>query len=83
MKEYSAMQHPHSPTLDEIAQRAREIWSVSGHPFGHDTSIWLEAKRQLTVDLPWSNSAFLVGPTSAPGSAGHESSSSTIENSGH
>lgn len=38
----------HSPTHDEIAQRAQEIWRGYGSPSGRDTEIWLEAERQLT-----------------------------------
>jgi len=38
----------HSPTHEEIAQRAQEIWQRYGSPGGRDTEIWLEAERQLT-----------------------------------
>ena len=38
----------HSPTHDDIAQRAQEIWQRYGSPEGRDTEIWLEAERQLT-----------------------------------
>jgi hypothetical protein len=37
----------HSPTHDEIAQRARELHEKSGHPGGRDLEFWLEAERQL------------------------------------
>jgi hypothetical protein len=37
-----------SPTEQEIAQRAREIWNSRGQPAGQDTEIWLEAERQLS-----------------------------------
>jgi hypothetical protein len=36
-----------SPTHEEIAHRAQEIWQKSGNPGGRDTEIWLEAERQL------------------------------------
>jgi hypothetical protein len=35
------------PLHDEIAQCARELWSQSGRPQGHDEAIWLEAERRL------------------------------------
>ncbi len=38
----------HSPTHEEITQRAQEIWQRYGNPGGRDTEIWLEAERQLT-----------------------------------
>lgn len=38
-----------SPTHEAIAQRAQEIWHGRGSPSGHDTAIWLEAERLLTV----------------------------------
>ena len=38
----------HSPTHEEITQRAQEIWQRYGSPGGRDTEIWLEAERQLT-----------------------------------
>lgn len=40
----------------EIAQRAREIWSARGKPGGCDTEIWLEAERQLAAAAPSSSS---------------------------
>lgn len=35
------------PTHDEIAGRARQLWSDYGQPSGRDEEIWLEAERQL------------------------------------
>lgn len=47
----SATLHPASdtrtPSPDEIAQCAREIWTESGQPQGRDDVIWLEAERRL------------------------------------
>jgi hypothetical protein len=34
-------------TQDEIAERAREIWTTRGSPAGQDCEIWYEAERQL------------------------------------
>jgi hypothetical protein len=36
-----------TPTHDEIAERAREIWILRGSPVGQDSEIWYEAERQL------------------------------------
>jgi hypothetical protein len=36
-----------TPTHDEIAQQAHELWQDRGCPDGQDTEIWLEAERQL------------------------------------
>ena len=44
-----------SPTEQEIAQRAREIWNSRGQPAGHDTEIWLEAERQLSTPAAANN----------------------------
>ncbi len=35
------------PSHDEIAGRARQLWSDYGQPSGRDEEIWLEAERQL------------------------------------
>jgi hypothetical protein len=39
-----------TPTHDQIAQRAREIWERRGCPQGQDREIWLEAEAQLTKE---------------------------------
>lgn len=39
----------HTPTHEEIARCAEQIWQDRGHPAGCDTEIWLEAERQLTL----------------------------------
>jgi len=36
-----------SPSHDEIAQCARELWTESGRPDGRDEAIWFEAERRL------------------------------------
>ena len=36
------------PIEEQIAERARQIWSHRGQPAGQDTPIWLEAERQLS-----------------------------------
>jgi hypothetical protein len=36
-----------SPSEQEIAHRARELWNERGQPAGQDAPIWLEAERQL------------------------------------
>lgn len=40
---------PPSPSHDEIARRAHEIWTSRGSPSGYDIGHWLEAERELTV----------------------------------
>jgi hypothetical protein len=39
-----------TPTHDEIARQARQIWQNRGCPSGNDTEIWLEAERTLNED---------------------------------
>ena len=36
-----------TPSHDEIAQCARELWTESGCPEGQDYAIWLKAELQL------------------------------------
>ncbi len=36
-----------TPTHDEIARQAQELWQDRGCPAGRDVEIWLEAERQL------------------------------------
>jgi hypothetical protein len=36
-----------SPSHDEIAQCARQLWTESGQPEGRDEAIWYEAERRL------------------------------------
>lgn len=36
-----------SPSHNEIAQCARELWTESGQPSGRDQAIWFEAERRL------------------------------------
>ncbi len=40
-----------SPTYEQIAQRAREIWTKKGCLPGQDEQNWLEAERQLKAEL--------------------------------
>jgi Protein of unknown function (DUF2934) len=61
-----------SPTHEEIARRAQEIWQQSGNPGGRDTDIWLEAERQLMAGTADSDS----------GSSAHESPRTTSESKG-
>ncbi len=37
-----------TPTHDEIALQAQQLWRNRGCPDGCDTEIWLEAERQLS-----------------------------------
>jgi len=39
-----------TPTHDEIAQEAQQLWQQRGCPAGHDTEIWLKAERKLKGD---------------------------------
>ena len=36
-----------SPTRDQIAKKAYEIWLSKGCEHGHDQEHWIEAERQL------------------------------------
>lgn len=53
-----------SPTEEQIAHRAREIWKSRGNPIGKDTEIWLEAERQLRTPTTAENAP---SPTSGRG----------------
>jgi hypothetical protein len=37
-------------THNEIAARARSLWTARGCPTGCDDEIWLDAERQLTAE---------------------------------
>jgi hypothetical protein len=39
-----------TPTHDEIALEAQQLWHNCGCPAGRDTEIWLEAERKLKED---------------------------------
>lgn len=41
------MSQIHSPTHEEIAQCAYELWQARGCAHGTDTELWLEAERSL------------------------------------
>lgn len=43
-----------APLHDEIAQRARDLWSQYGQPADRDLAIWLEAEQQLHSGTPTS-----------------------------
>lgn len=45
----------HTPTHNEIAKRAEEIWHERHEPTGSDLEIWLEAERQLAVNAQQSD----------------------------
>jgi hypothetical protein len=38
-----------TPSHEEVAQRARQLWHSYGEPPDRDTEIWLEAERQLSA----------------------------------
>ncbi len=40
---------PQSPSHEDIARRAHEIWISRGSPAGYDIGHWLEAERDLNV----------------------------------
>ncbi len=40
-----------SPTYEQIAKRAQEIWMKKGCLPGQDEQNWLEAERQLKAEL--------------------------------
>src|SRR5215204_6259088 len=37
-----------TPSHEEVARRAEEIWKAQGCPTDRDTEIWFEAERQLS-----------------------------------
>jgi hypothetical protein len=41
-----------TPTHDEIALQAEQLWRKRGCPGGRDEEIWFEAERQLSKDSP-------------------------------
>lgn len=41
-----------TPTQEDIAQQAHQLWRERGHPVNQDTEIWLEAERQLSGNSP-------------------------------
>jgi len=47
-----ARPHSDSPTQDQIARRAYEIFEQRGRPAGCDLEHWLEAERQLRTEPP-------------------------------
>ncbi len=49
------MKNVNSLFYEEVAQRAREIWSSRGGPGGCDLEIWVEAERQLAISSPGSS----------------------------
>ncbi len=40
-----------TPTYEQIAQRAKEIWTKKGCLPGQDEQNWLEAERQLKAEM--------------------------------
>jgi hypothetical protein len=62
-----------SPTEQDIAQRARDLWLERGQPTGQDTQIWLEAERQLKTTAEASNT-----PSSTEGRGNGKTQSSQI-----
>jgi len=40
-----------TPSYDQIAQRAQELWKKKGCLPGQDEQNWLEAERQLKAEL--------------------------------
>ena len=45
-----------TPTHDEVAQYAYQLWQGYGSPSGRDLDIWLEAERQIAGTAQNSNS---------------------------
>ena len=37
-----------TPSREDVARRAEEIWKAEGCPSGRDTEFWFEAERQLS-----------------------------------
>ena len=50
-----------SPTEEQIAHRARELWKERGNPTGQDTDIWLEAERLLRTTTAADNAPSASG----------------------
>jgi hypothetical protein len=38
-----------TPSREDVARRAEEIWKAEGCPGGRDTEFWFEAERQLSA----------------------------------
>jgi hypothetical protein len=38
------------PPVEEVSQRARDIWMARGQPQGCDEDIWYEAERQIAAE---------------------------------
>jgi hypothetical protein len=58
-----------SPTQDQIARRAYEIFEQRGRPAGCDLEHWLEAERQLQTEA---QSRAARAPQAQPASASKE-----------
>jgi len=65
-----------SPTEQDIAQHARELWLERGQPTGQDTQIWLEAERQLKTAAEAANTP---SPTEGRGNGKTQASQSPAD----
>jgi hypothetical protein len=55
-----------TPSYNEIAQCARELWTESGQPEGRDEAIWFEAERRLISERRTPLKSAVVPPPTAP-----------------
>jgi hypothetical protein len=39
------------PTIEQIRQRAQEIWEENHRPVGRDDEFWYQAERELSQDV--------------------------------
>jgi hypothetical protein len=58
-----------TPTHEDVAQRAHQLWQDSGCPGGRDTEIWLEAERQLTAGSAEDSAEATANPATSPSSS--------------
>jgi len=65
-----------SPTEQDIAQRARDLWLERGQPTGQDLQIWLEAERQLKTPVGAAN---VPSPTEGRGNGKTQSSQTAAD----
>lgn len=56
-----------TPSHDDVAQCARELWQSYGQPEGRDQEIWLEAERKLAAQAKSAGKAQSAGGTKSGG----------------
>jgi hypothetical protein len=69
-----------SPTHEDIARRAHEIWNARGNPGGCDIGHWLEAERELAIAAIGAQPSESQPPTpsAAPPAAAHSHATGAV-----